>query len=257
VLIWLAIPVPNRIRTIFSFAISRPIGSPPATSPDYYLFYFKQLGLYFSDNWIAWISIGILIAALYFYRTDQKLIFAAGLFLLPLVLMTLNQNKQDRFLFTFIPAVWVVIAAAAARIPKTHFRFAAALTLCGAMALSFDSRLVTELMRRQFAPDWTRPVVNFIARRTDRANEIRLLGATNELNPATIQYHSAAESDFSIKQNFDWSIEENPKTALDIICINCESQGKLVRSRTFKRETVVRHYFLDTSDGAPYNPIQN
>jgi hypothetical protein len=256
VFIWLLIPVPNRVKTIVSFAISRPLGSPPATSMDYYVHYFETFPLYFSNQWIGWLSFAILIAVLVLHRKRKEILFTAGMFLLPFLLMTINQNKQDRFLLTFIPAVWVLVAYAINRIRNRSLRFASALTLSVTLALSFQQAIVGDLMSRQFAPLRFRPPINFIARRIATALEVRVLGTTNELNPASIQYHAGAASGFTVDQHFEWTLEKEQRKTLDIICINCESEGKLLRSRTFKQDLAVRHYFLDTPDGAPYNPIQ-
>ena len=256
VLIWLLIPVPNRVKTIVSFAISRPLGGPPVTSFDYYSYYFERFPIYFSNQWIAWISFTLFIVVLVLYRKKREVLFTAGLFLFPFLLMTMNQNKQDRFLLTFVPAVWILAAYSINRIKRQSLRFAAALTIAATLVISFSPRIVGDLMIVQFAPLRSRPVVNFIARRIATAQEVRVIGATNEVNPGSIQYHSGAATGFQIDQRFDWSLENEAATRLDVICINCEVEAKLLRSRTFKRELVVRHYFLDTPDGAPYNPIQ-
>jgi hypothetical protein len=256
VIAWLLIPVPNRVKTIVSFAINRPLGSPPPTSFDYYSYYFDTFSLYFAHHLIAWISVAILIAGLVLHRKKREVQLTASMFLLPFLLMTFNQNKQDRFLLTFVPAVWILVAYSICQIRNRNLRFAAALTICVTLAASFNPAFVEDLMSRQFAPLRLRPAIGFIARRIATAPEVRVIGATNELNPASIQYHSGAATAFRVDQHFDWTLEKEPLTALDIICIDCESEGKLLRSRTFKQDLVVRHYFLDTPDGAPYNPIQ-
>ncbi len=254
VLIWLLIPVPNRIRTILSFAINKPLGSPPPTDPDFYLYYFQKLPLYFADYWVAWLSLVTGIAVTVLYRKRKEILFVAGMFWLPFFLMTLNQNKQERYLFTFIPVLWILFAYAIDRIPQKALRFGAALAVCCTLVFSLNLSTVRRTIRWQFVPASVRSPLNFIARSIGDAKEVRVLGVTNELNPASIQYHSAVQSQFTVEQDFDWELEANRSTDLHIVCINCESQGELVKSRSFADGLVIRHYFLDSPDAASYNP---
>lgn len=251
---WLIIPVPNRVKTILSFAISRPFGGPPASSPDYYLFYLEKLPLYFSDHWIAWLGLAVALSVAIRYRKKMDIRFISSLFLLPLLLMTLNQNKQERYLFTFIPPLWILMAYGASLIPWRSVRWLVALGFVAIVTVTTNLEMTDGIVRGQFIALRNRTPLHFIAERIANAKEVRVLGTTNELNPAMIQYHTGRKSGFKIRGNFDWEIEPQPSKDLDIICIDCEAHGTPLRTRTFADGLVVRHSFLDTPEGPPYNP---
>jgi hypothetical protein len=256
VLVWLLIPVPNRIKTIISFSINTSFGGPEPSSPAYYTYYFDQLPAYFSNYWLTWLFLaaGLVVAVL--YRKRREVLFAALLFVIPFLLMSLNQNKQTRFLFTFIPALWILGAFAIDRLPGRILRYLVSAAICACVVMSFSADTVRENIKLQFAGMRAQPILNFIARRIEDAAEVRVLGTTNELNPSSIAYHTAELNGFRTQTHFAWELEKDPPRNVQIICINCQIAAKLARERTFPDGITVRHYFLDTSEAASYNPSQ-
>ena len=246
VLVWLVIPVPNRVKTIFSFAISRPLDSPSAYTSDYYLYYFEKISLYFSSDWTAWVVMIAGATIAFFYRRRSDVRFISGLFFLSFLLMTLNQNKQERYLFTFVPALWLLIAFGVSTIRIRIVRGIAAILIAAAILLPWQYGQIEGFIRMQFIPLISRAPLNFISTSIADADQIRVLGTTNEFNPAMIQYHSGLRSGFAIKQHFDWEIEKAPKDDLHIICIGCEPPGTLLKKRNFPGELRIQHSFLDT-----------
>jgi hypothetical protein len=254
VLIWLLIPVPNRIKTILSFTISRSFGGPAPTELEYYLYYLRKLPLYFPGDWMAWLCLvtGFVVTVLYWRK--KEILFVGSMFWLPFFMMMLNQNKQERYLFTFVPALWILFAYAINRIPAKIAQFAAALAVCFALAFSLNLNSVRQTIRLQFAQSGVRGPLHYIAKGIGNAKQVRVLGVTNELNPGSIQYHSAAHSGFTVDRHFEWEIESRHSSELHVVCINCEIHGDLLKSRSFPDGLVIRHYFLDSPDAASYNP---
>jgi hypothetical protein len=141
-------------------------------------------------------------------------------------------------------------------VPRRILGYAAAIAICTPLLLGFSQVYVRENIKRQFAPLRTQQVLNFISNRIEDAEEVRVLGATNDINPSSIAYHAAEQTGFRKRTHFEWVLEKNPPKNVQVICINCEIAGRLAKERSFSDGMTVRHYFLDTSEAAPYNPNQ-
>ncbi len=244
VFFWMLIPVPNRVKSIVTFAVNTSLNSPSPFELAYYIYYFRKFHLYFADHGMAWLCLAVAVSVVYFFRKRRDIVFLGLLFFLPLTLMTINQNKQERLLYTFLFTLWVLCSFGIARIANSVLRYAAVITFCLTLLLSYDSGTVREFVKWPFSPFRFHSPINFIAKRVAEAGEIRVLGVTNEMSPASIAYHVARRSGFRPDQHLDTELEKDPPSEVQIICINTETQGVLRRSRRFAGGIEVSHYSL-------------
>lgn len=241
VLIWMLIPIPNRFRTLFQFAVNEPLGGYSAWHPDYYLFYFRQLPSYFSDVWPALLCAGMAVAAVVWFRKTREVVFLGLLFALPFLLMTANQNKQDRFLFTFVFALWALAGCLVSKIDRKPIRFAAAFAICALVFSFYHLSAANRWISWQFAPGDVRGPVNFIASEAASERDVRIVGVSNELNKSLLLYHIYRESNFEHLPHVEWTLEEKPQAGELVITINAKARGYLRKEKPFG-DYVIRTY---------------
>lgn len=233
VLVWLIIPVPNRVKTLVSFAINASLGGGHTSKLSYYTFYFNALYVYFSTWWLETLcAIGAITIAVMF-RRRKEVAFLALMFALPFALMTLNQNKQERFLFTFVPALWALCALAVSRLPHAAVRAAAAIAVCACCFWFYDVKTVEVQVAWPFVPLTVEAPVGYVAAAAADAREVRVLGTLNEMSPALIAYHIMRAAAGRSVPHLEWEVEKNPPPGTRIIAINGEPPGAALESKTF------------------------
>lgn len=210
VLIWLIIPVPNRVKTLVSFAINSPLGGQKPAELAYYTFYFHALTAYFSHPAVAWSCLAGAVITAILFRQRREILFLALLFALPFLLMTFNQNKQERFLFTFIFPLWILIGEGINRIPQVILRWAASLAVIAACLYFYDIRAVRDVVAWPFVPSSVEPQVREIAQQAAPVLEVRILGTRNDISPALLSYHIMKITGYDRMPHIDWELERNP-----------------------------------------------
>lgn len=210
VLIWLVIPVPNRVKTLVSFAINAPLGGQRPAELAYYTFYFRALTAYFSHPVIAWGCLSVAAVTAICFRRRREVLFIALLFALPFLLMTFNQNKQERFLFTFVFALWILAAAAIDRIPHALLRWSASALVIASCLYFYDIRALHDCIAWPFVPVSVESEVQRIAQQAASAREVRILGTRNDICPALISYHILQITGYDRMPQIDWELERHP-----------------------------------------------
>jgi hypothetical protein len=233
VLVWLLVPVPNRVRTLISFAVSAPLGGYSVSDVSYYTYYLKAFSVYFSNNWIALLSVGGAALTWMIQPKREKMHYLALLFALPFLLMTLNQNKQERYLFTFVFSIWVLWSCGVARIKLIWLRYIVAALLSAFVIYSYDPSKVAAVVGWPFVPVQIEGPVQFVVKHVEGANEIRILGTTNQLNPALLAYHVRKASNFQFDPHFGWDLLPKPRAGAYIVSINTEASGRLIAAKRF------------------------
>lgn len=220
VLIWMVIPVPNRVKTLVSFAINAPLGGQEPGELSYYTFYLDALSRYFPHPWLTAICGAAASAVTLVFRKRREVLFLALLFALPFLLMTVNQNKQDRFLFTFVFALWVLCATGIARIRLAPVRAAAAVAVIAGCLYFYNMSSLQELVAWPFVPVAVEAQARSIARQAAMAKEVRILGTTNEMSPALLSHQIMRLTGFEHMPHLDWEVEKNPPPDVLILKIH-------------------------------------
>jgi hypothetical protein len=233
VLIWLLIPIPNRVRTIVSFAINAPLNGHTPWELSYYTFYFQALHVYFVNQWSAWFVLVIALAVWILYRKKWGILFSGLLFVLPFLLMTFNQNKQDRFLFTFVFVLWVLVAYGISRWSRIWIRLACVLFFFGILYYFYNPSLTKDTITWPFVPKEVQAPIKFIVEQTKNAREIRVLGAENQMSPSLIAYHIRKANQFKNDPRFSWSLKKPWRPGTIIVCINQPPPGPISAERFF------------------------
>jgi hypothetical protein len=220
VLIWLLIPVPNRIHTLVNFAVNAPLGGQRPGEIEYYTFYFKALPAYFSTWWLALIC-GMLAILAAVMQRSRRVLFLVLLFGLAFVLMTANQNKQERFLFTFVFALWMLAAVAVAAMPRI-VRIAAALILCAGCLYYYDISKLHETVAWPFIPLTAENAVREVAVEAAQTQSVVVLGAQNDMSPALIAYHTWKLTGDTNRPKFYWELQKSLPPGTKVISVNSE-----------------------------------
>lgn len=253
VLIWLLIPIPNRIKTLVSFTINAPLGGHSPNEFSYYTYYLQILPEYFASQIIMGICLMMALAGVWKYRHNKNSIFLSLLFFLPLILMTLNQNKQERYLFTFIFTVWILASLTIAGISNVSVRAIYAASLCLLMIYPNNVQKVKQLVSWPFIPAYIDPAVEFIAGEVSEDKVVRILGVSNEMSPALLSYHIQKRNHFRTDQNIDWRLEKDPPQDSHLIVIQHPDNKvvipslqpiRLVNYRAFANGLVIQHFVL-------------
>ncbi len=249
--LWLLIPVPNRIRTLVSFAINSPLSGHSPGELSYYTYYFENLQKYFTSLPMLIVTVLLAVGCLLKRRHEKNILFLVALFVLPLLLMTLNQNKQERYLYSFVFSLWLLAAFFITTLTQKSVRVICVVLLCGLAIFSYDHERLSVLVSWPFPPMTIEAPVKFIAEELAAAQEIVVLGSSNEMSPALLAYHIQKKSDFKTKQRFSWKLERDLPRGADIIVIERSdtptntlpsSLLKLVKTRNFKTGINVTHY---------------
>ena len=240
VLIWLLIPIPNRVRTIVSFAINAPLGGSSPSELSYYTFYFDALSVYFANHWFALVCTIGAGAVCILFRKDRRVLFLGLLFVLPFLLMTLNQNKQERYLFTFVFVVWVLFSYGIARIKRSWVRSVAGVFVCGILLYHYDTSAVQKTVAWPFVPKEVEAPVQFIVEQTSGAKEIRILGVTNQMSPALLAYHIRKAAGFKLDPNFEWNSKKMIPDREIIVGINTPLTVPIVMERSFPGNILIQ-----------------
>lgn len=227
VVIWLLIPVPNRVRTLVTFAINAPLGGHRPTEVSYYTYYFHALSGYFSGSWPELLCAAGALAAVLIFRRKNEVVFLFLLFGLPFLLMTLNQNKEERYLFTFVFALWMLCALAVGRLPNIALRAAATLVVCAGCWFYYDISSTHDLVAWPFVPLEVEAPVNYIAAKAAGQREVRILGALNEMSPALLAYHIPRGPHLA------WKLEKDPPPGTRIFTVNGDVPGPALETTTF------------------------
>jgi hypothetical protein len=219
-----------------SFAINAPLGRQSPWEFSYYSFYFDALHLYFVNHWISMICLIVGIGVWIFYRKSQKVLFTGLLFVLPFLLMTLNQNKQERFLFTFVFALWILVSYGIARISIVWIRAGAAFSLCALSYFLINPAVLQDTIAWPFVPEEVKAPIQFIVDQTKDSKEIRVIGATNQMSPSLIAYHVRKATAFENDPNFEWRSEKPVRSRTVVVGINTPIQGTVVSEKSFPGE---------------------
>ena len=233
VLLWLIIPVPNRVRMLVSFAVNVPLGGHTPSEMSYYTFHFRALSVYFSSWWLEALCLAGAVGCVVLFWRRRDVRVAALLFALPFLLMTLNQNKQERFLFTFVFALWILCGWAVSRIPVAAVRLAAAAFSCVACALHYDLHAAREQVAWPFVPPAVEAPVAFLAEQAARAEDVRILGTVNEMSPGLLAFHISRASGVAGGPRLGFDLKGNAPAGTLVCGINLDAPGCLVVSRQF------------------------
>jgi hypothetical protein len=233
VLLWLLIPVPNRVRTLVSFAVNAPLSGHSPAEASYYTFYFRALSVYFSTWWLGGMCLAGAAACAFLLRRNRSVRFAFLLFVLAFLLMTLNQNKQERFLFTFTFALWILCSFAVSRIPQAVVRAGIAAALALLCVNYYDIRTTREQVAWPFVPLSVEEPVQFLSKQTAGAENARILGASNEMSPALLAFHVARASGSANRPRLGWDLEKAVPAGTRICGINMEVPGGIIATRDF------------------------
>ncbi len=208
VALWLLIPIPNRVKTLVSFGISAPLSGHSPRHFSYYSYYFENLNVYFASVIILALCTGLAIVLVFTHWRDKRILFLIGLFVLPFLLMTVNQNKQERYLYTFIFSLWILAAVFIGNLSRFVLRSVCAITLCTLTIFSYDSTDTTKLIAWPFVPACLDEPLRFIASSVVDANRIITLGVSNDFRPALIMYHIQSEKLFNNRTQFGWKTQD-------------------------------------------------
>lgn len=233
VLLWLLIPVPNRVRTLVSFAINAPLSGSSPSELSYYTFYFDALSVYFTNHWFALLCAIGAGAVWILYRKDRRVLFLGLLIALPFFLMTLNQNKQERYLFTFVFVIWVLFSYGIARIKWSWARSVAGVFVCVILLYYYDASAVQKTVDWPFVPKEVEAPVQFIVEQTSGAREIRILGVTNQMSPALLAYRIRKAAGFKLDPHFQWNSKKMTPNREITVGINTPLTVPIVAERTF------------------------
>ncbi len=217
---WLLIPIPNRIKTLVSFSINMPLSGYTSSQIGYYTFYFGALKEYFSNPYLLLGCVSAALIAIILYRKDPRILFLTLSFGLPFVLMTANQNKQARFLFTFVPILWLLFAYAVSQIKHPVTRMSLAIFLSVCVLFSFNRKAVLEVIRWPFVPENMDAPVRYISEIVSDAKQIRVLGVRNDLSPALIMHHVMKHHQKPERPVFKWQLESNLPSGTNVVLIN-------------------------------------
>jgi hypothetical protein len=160
------------------------------------------------------------LIAIILYRKDARVLFLTLSFGLPFVLMTANQNKQARFLFTFLPILWVLLAFAVSQIKHSAMRVSIAILISLGILFSFNRGAVEEVVRWPFVPANVDAPVQYISEIVSDAKQIRVLGVRNDLSQALIMHHVMKHHQNSERPVFKWKLESNLPSKTNVILIN-------------------------------------
>jgi hypothetical protein len=168
------------------------------------------LAAYFSHFVIGWICLAGAVMTAILFRQRREVLFLALLFALPFLLMTINQNKQERFLFTFVFPLWILMGEGIHRIPKAVLRWTASLAVIAACLYFYDIRAVRDVVAWPFVPASVEPQARRIAQQAAQASEVRILGARNNISPALLSYHIMKITGYDHMPLIEWELERNP-----------------------------------------------
>jgi hypothetical protein len=206
--IWLLIPIPNRIKTLVSFGINVPLSGYSPKQLSYYSFYLENLHVYFASGILMGACLALAFTTSIIYWKDKKILFLSGLFILPLLLMTINQNKQDRYLYTFVFTLWILAATLVGRFSILILRSVAAITLCALMMISYNYRDTANLIAWPFIPACLDEPILHIAKSVINEKRIVILGVSNDLSPSLIMFHIQREKLFNDRTKFGWKLSD-------------------------------------------------
>jgi hypothetical protein len=206
--IWLLVPIPNRVKTLVSFGINVPLSGHSPKELSYYSFYLENLQGYFASAIVLIICAVMALTTLIIYCKDKKILFLAGLFILPLLLMTINQNKQDRYLYTFVFTLWILAAILIGKLSSLILRSFFAISLCTLMAFYYDYRDTTKVIAWPFIPACLDEPIHQIAKSVVNEKKIVMLGVSNDLSPSVIMFHIQYEQLFKNRTQFGWKLND-------------------------------------------------
>jgi hypothetical protein len=253
VLIWLLIPIPNRVRTIVSFLMSRPLGGHEVSQLSYWTFYFKAFPVYFADQWLLFSTFAAAAIVTILTFKNQRIQFAVLLFVIPFILMTFNQNKQERFLFSFIFALWILAGYAISKIPQIAVRGTLAAIVVAASVFFWNKPAVAELVAWPFIPASMDEPVRYIASELKTADSTLVFGVSNELSPALISYHVQKANSFQGSPRIQWRMKNQPGKGTHLILIRGGTESlpqippdllrnsRRISERSFENGLVIEH----------------
>lgn len=224
VYLWLLIPIPNRVKTLISFSINQPLSGQSPSDLGYFTFYLHALKVYFNNPYLLIFCVAAFVIALVLYRKEQKVIFLMLFFVLPFALMTANQNKQERYLFTFIPAIWLLCAYLVGNLKNIVLKAGITLLVALCAFVFYKSDELKSLVSWPFIPSNVDKPVDYISKIVGDATQIRILGVRNDMSPSLIMHHIMKQRRWHSRPIFKWELEKNPPSGTNVVLINTEIQ---------------------------------
>ncbi len=224
-LFWFAYPYPHKINGLLGFVFKKNYLSQTAAMPFFSLnnifYYPKVISDYYSISQGVFIVAAILFLSSLFKTRDPKIIMLRNFFLFALFLSTMHSLKGDRFIFTILPAFWLVAAYQANRIIMSInlnvLRNNAVgvkilvVVLVGVFSYSNVSAYRTSFpaeLSSHFADERLRNVFDYIESRVDKKSRVLFLGSFSELSPGLIPWELSGNRGF-MSENI--SIDELPR----------------------------------------------
>ncbi len=224
-LVWFIYPYPHKINGLLGFVFKKNYLSQTSTTPFFsannLLFYPKIISNYYFVSPGVFIMTTILFLSSLFKTSDQKIKILRNFFLVGLFLSTLHSLKGDRFIFTILPAFWLVAAYQANRIImsinlnvlKNNAVGVKILVvvLVGVFSYSSVSAYRTSFpaeLSSHFADERLRNVFDYIESSVDKKSRVLFLGSFSELSPGLIPWELSGKRGF-VPENI--TIDELPR----------------------------------------------
>jgi hypothetical protein len=213
IVIWLIYPYPHKINSFLSFAMKTDYLSQTSTIPFFslnnFLLYPKIINEHYSISQGIFIITAILFISSFFKTSDIRIKTLRNFFLIGLFLSTLHSLKEERFIFTILPAYWTVAAYQANKlimninlnILRNNAVLAKTVFLALVFALSFPGygSFRTELqsgMTGYYGDKELKNVLDYIADTVNKKNKMILFGSFNEFAPDLIIWELSGERGF-------------------------------------------------------------
>jgi len=202
---WLADPFPAKLSGLYGFSVNRDEG---LRGLDNLLFYPRRIATLSSWPVTFWVLVAVLLSL---HGARHKRTCAATLFaLLSLAMITVHPNKQERYVFTALPVLYVVGELELGRVARRWLPAPASgvawAVLLVVLALSLDPRPVLREERDQAQSLRAgQDIVDYIVEHLEPREHTLLLGSCGLLPHLLVQWELAVR-----KGVFDATVDNLP-----------------------------------------------
>jgi hypothetical protein len=186
-----------------------------------------------------------LVLTIVLYRKEEKVTFLILFFVLPFALMTANQNKQERYLFTFIPAIWLLCGYLVGNLKNITLKAGVTLLIAACAITFYKSDELQSVVSWPFIPSNVDEPINYISEIVGDATQIRVLGVRNDMSPSLIMHHIMNHRRWHSRPVFKWELEKNPPSGTSVVLINTEIQGNNpIQTKRFPGGINIAHFIV-------------
>lgn len=250
IVLWFIYPYPEKINNIKRFLINRSSGI-PFLSLKNFLFYPNVIIDYYVVSSSIFAFLTILFVSSFFSKNESVKIIR-NLFLIGLAMIMIHDLKGSRFIFTIVPAFWLVAAYQfneliiiinkklssyrifSNRLTINILTFILVVGTSYNKIISLKKRLPSYLQDRSFCNKNLSSVFNYIETNIDQNKNIFIFGSFNEISPNLIKLKIAEKGGFIKKIKVDELMCYGKRMPTRVISTGMSKEYKIEFSKWLK-----------------------